>query len=233
MGEANSITVSGVGHIPFPSGHRFQNLTGMRFCRLLVEAFAGQTRSGSCRWQCLCECGNRKTIDAGTLKKGEARSCGCLQRELVAARSRTHGHRKLPEYPIWVGIITRCENKGDKSYARYGARGIKICRRWRESFEAFFQDMGPRPSPRHSIDRIDNGGNYEPGNCRWATTIEQGRNKATNRVLTMDGRSQPLSAWAEEFDVSYTMVHDRLNKGWDLRNALTTAPTPIGKRRWK
>ncbi len=120
-------------------------------------------------------------------------------------------------------MLTRCENPRCEAYPRYGGRGIEVCKRW-QTFENFLADMGPRPSADHSIDRIENDGNYEPGNCRWATDAEQNQNTRSNRLLTYAGRTQPLSVWAREFGIRRETVRERLKAGWDVERALTVAP---------
>ncbi len=129
------------------------------------------------------------------------------------AASQTHGLSGLPEYGIWVNMRLRCGSPRNKSFDNYGGRGIRVCDRWLESFEAFLGDMGRRPSPKHSIDRIDVNGNYEPGNCRWATRTEQGRNRRNNTRVTFDGREQTISEWAQERGISEGTISARLRHG--------------------
>lgn len=121
----------------------------------------------------------------GSLRSGHTQSCGCYFLEVCHERNLTHGAtregRFSPEYQSWVGMIARCENPRKQHWAHYGGRGIRVCARWRKSFEAFFADMGRKPAPNHSIDRIDVDGNYEPGNCRWATQAEQIKNRRPRR----------------------------------------------------
>jgi hypothetical protein len=140
------------------------------------------------------------------------------------ARS-THRMSRSPEYRIWVDMRRRCEKPSVKGFAHYGARGIKVCERW-QTFVFFFEDMGPRPSNRHSVERIDNNGNYEPGNCRWATQTEQGNNRRTNRLVTYRGRTITL---ADAIRAAGSVVRKdtarlRLLRGWSAEAAVETPP---------
>ena len=145
-------------------------------------------------WVCQCDCGQATTVVAHHLISGNTTSCGCHGRNGL---HRTHGLSKTaPEYLTWGRMIQRCTNQRHPKYPRYGGRGITVCERWR-SFENFYADMGARPSPLHSIDRIDNDGNYEPGNCRWATPKQQVRNRSNTRMLTIDGVTLPQAEWSD------------------------------------
>ncbi len=156
------------------------DLSGQKFGRLFVEKFSHVDRCSY--WDCRCDCGVSKKVSLANLTSGEVRSCGCLARErqsIAGKKSRKHGEAiaLTSEYAIWKSMKARCSNRKLKSWKRYGAMGIKVCERWRSSFEDFLADMGRRPSSKHSIDRYPNPyGNYEPGNCRWATSIEQRHN---------------------------------------------------------
>jgi len=164
--------------------------SGRTFGKLVaINRVESDTRGQAC-WRCLCACGTYAVVPAARLLSGGARSCGCARREMLAqgrARLR-HGHarkgRASAEYRIWTGLHTRCFNPKAQNYRHYGGRGITICARW-ESFENFLADMGPRPTPLHSIERKNNDGNYEPDNCAWATQSEQCKNRR-RRVTSGD-----------------------------------------------
>jgi hypothetical protein len=128
---------------------------------------------------------------------------------------------KTPIAAVWRAMIARCHNEKNGAYYRYGGRGIQVCQRWRESFEAFLADMGPRPSPKHQIDRINNDGNYEPGNCRWATVIVNSRNRSDNNRLTFNGETKTLAEWSEITGIPYGTLWKRLKDGWTAERALT------------
>lgn len=179
---------------------RVIDLRGRRFGRLVVRRFS-HTRIRRAYWECVCDCGNVTIVRAGDLNSERTKSCGCLHLEILKARtgkkcpSYIHGHAihgaTSSEYRSWFAMIQRCEYKKNIGYKYYGGRGITICRRWRHSFPNFLEDMGSKPTTKHSLDRIDNEGNYEPGNCRWATAKEQALNrrkpKCLPRIWTQDG----------------------------------------------
>lgn len=159
------------------------NLMGKKFGRLQVVAsyhFRNNTVS-RIMWVCQCSCGNSVETLANGLTSNHTRSCGCLKRDLFIQRSTKHGMSKFPEYYIWKAMKNRCYNPKDKRFKNYGGRGIKICDRWLFNFENFFSDMGNKPNGL-SIERINNNGNYEPNNCKWATIIEQANNRSNNHV---------------------------------------------------
>jgi hypothetical protein len=212
-----------------PSKHNKRiDITGERFGRLV--ALSAHSYGKQTRWNCVCDCGERRVVLLSQLRDGKTQSCGCLHIERVKA-ARTHGMASSPEYTVWRSMLDRCRNPNGATYARYGGRGIAVCARWQGSFEAFYADMGPRPSPEHSIDRIDNSGNYEPGNCRWATHTEQALNKRNNRFIEWNGARLTVTQWAGRIGVSQSALSHRLSRGEDPCAALSALSRYVARRR--
>ena len=175
------------------------------------------------RYKCKCDCGNESVVMLTNLRSGATTSCGCIKAKRLqqqAAASVTHGMTKTRTHYSWLRMKDRCLNPNATSYHRYGGRGISICDKWMNSFEAFLSDMGECPDGM-TIDRIDSNGNYEPGNCRWATAKEQARNRNSNHTVTHDGRTQCVAAWAEELGTQSYVIQDRLRRGYSIEAALT------------
>lgn len=203
------------------------DITGQRFGRLVVVGRAGTNADRKATWRCRCDCGNDIVVCGKDMRVGDTNSCGCLAAEKFGAVITKHGGVSTPEYRVYSHMIGRCSNPGDTAFRNYGGRGISVCDRWRESFAHFLADMGPRPSPAHSIDRIDNDGHYEPSNCRWALMQEQARNKQNTVYLEHDGRRLPLPAWAEMAGLPPNVLRSRIRNGWPVERALTAAyPAP-------
>lgn len=203
--------------------NRFTDMLGRRFGRLVVTRYAG-IRKRNRSWECVCDCGNTTVVLGTLLRNGKTRSCGCLQ--IIAATK--HGMRYVPEYRIWKHMRGRCLCPSDKSFDRYGGRDISICQRWYDSFENFYADMGPRPSPKHSIDRIDNMSGYSPENCRWATAATQANNRRSNHLITYNGQTRTITEWEQVTGIKSATLRKRLKLGWTIQRTLTM---PIRERR--
>lgn len=198
------------------------DLTGQKFGRLTVLNFA-EIKKRKAHWLCRCDCGNERIVRSANLRNGNTQSCGCLQKEKTGATSRSHGRSKTPEFTAWLGAKVRCYNPKYYLFRRYGGRGIKVCDKWLNSFEAFYADMGPKPSPKHSLDRHpDRDGNYEPENCRWATGSEQARNRSDTLMVEVAGVNIPLATLAEMIGISSVTIRARLALGWTVEKALQT-----------
>lgn len=206
-------------------GNRFKDITGLVVGRLTVVRFSGMKPRAM--WLCRCECGKECEVATKYLTSERTVSCGCFRAEKSAERSKTHGKTNTPEHIIWKHIRQRCTNENDKSFDRYGGRGIRMCQRWMESFEAFLEDMGERPSPYHSIERKDNDGNYEPLNCIWATKSVQSMNTRRTMRVEYRGETHKLLELCVSRGISNAVVRWRLKRGWTVEQAIET---PIGQK---
>lgn len=159
---------------------------GDKYGRLTITSLLKEEGKKYIVCDCLCVCGSRKRVASYNLRSGHTVSCGCYRVETTVSRNKTHGLRGHHLYGVWSGMVNRCTNSKYIYYKDYGGRGIKVCDKWLHSFENFYEDMGDRPSPQHSIDRIDNNGDYTPDNCRWATKTEQSTNRRSSRLTKSD-----------------------------------------------
>lgn len=207
------------------------DLTGQRYGRLMAVASTDSRQARNFIWRFRCDCGNEVDRPSGEVRRGGVASCGCLRTEMKADQMRsssadynkarsTHGMAATPTFVSWDSMKQRCLNGNRKSYADYGGRGIVICPRWLESFDNFVADMGERPSGT-TLERDKVNGNYEPGNCRWATPKEQGNNRRNNRMVTHDGIALTVKQWAERVGICSKALTYRLNNGWSVAEALT------------
>lgn len=155
------------------------DITNQKFGKLTAISF-DYTKNNQSYWKCLCECGNGKTIRLGDLRGNYTKSCGCLHKERASKASKTHGLTNSTEYRIWQAIKTRCLNPNSNQYKDYGGRNITISENWKDNFEQFLNDMGKRPSTKHTIDRINNNLGYYKENCKWSTYKQQNNNKRSN-----------------------------------------------------
>lgn len=192
------------------------SLDGLEFGRWKVLRLSHKNKYGEKYWLCQCACGTIKTVVAASLTKGTSISCGCYKNEFHT----THGKHAENIYDTWSQMKARCENPNHAWYYRYGGRGITVCEEWSKSFVNFYQAMGDKPDGL-SLDRIDNNGNYEPGNCRWSSQKEQIRNREISKYIEFNGVSKPLAQWAEEYGIKRKKLAYRLKQGWDIKDALT------------
>lgn len=198
-------------------GH-IDSIVGQRFGRLVVESLAFVEVYSY--WNCRCDCGNSVIVRRNGLTTGNTQSCGCLWVESKVI----HGERNNDLYATWSSMKRRCDNPKDKKYKDYGGRGIKVCERWYD-FKNFLEDMRPRPTNKHQLDRIDVNGPYSPENCRWATAKENMRNKRDNRYITYQGVKKTLVEWSEITGLGSGLIARRLDDGWSVKQALLT---PVG-----
>lgn len=189
--------------------------SGQRYGQLVAIEFVERKNSGS-YWRFRCDCGQMTVSKAAMVRRGQAKSCGCLHAKVlhlagIKSKSR-RGMGGSPEYGAWRSMIDRCTNPDNDKFKNYGGRGIEVCERWKE-FDNFLSDMEPRPSPQHSLDRTNNDGNYEPDNCRWATKKEQSNNRRNTIVVSRNGQQEPLGEAATNLGVNYYTLWSRLQRG--------------------
>ncbi len=170
---------------------------------------------------CKCACGTLHTVQRSALIGGRTNSCGCASKKLQSLKRTKHGCVDSKEYRAWVALKQRCSNPLNPGYVNYGGRGITICPRWETSFEAFLEDMGLAPTEQHSLDRINVNGNYEPLNCRWATSIVQAYNRRNTTYLTWQGETKPAKQWASLLGINYATIRSRMRLGWSIDRILT------------
>jgi hypothetical protein len=215
-------------------GANTKNLTGMRFGHLTAVYIAGRAKRRNITWMCRCDCGAEHVTVAVYLLVGDTQSCRSCGYARVARAKTRHGgcinRRRGPEMAVFQSMIDRCETESNPAYHRYGGRGIRVAPEWRHDFGAFIAHIGKRPTPQHQLDRINNDGNYEPGNVRWATRIQNANNKSNNIHLTWDGRTQTLPDWAREMGLNVATLDNRYRAGWPIERMLTTPPR--FNRRW-
>ena len=203
------------------------DLTGQIFGDLTAVNPTEDRRHGNVVWVCLCVCGNFSKVDSNRLRFGITQSCGCRKSRVTIARNiaRTkHGHGKTynqsPTYRVWKGMIVRCEDPKHQNYKHYSSMGITVDPRWRGSFETFLADMGERPAGM-TLDRKESTKGYRPDNCRWATILEQNKNRTSNVLLTLNGETLILTDWARKLGCKVSALRMRLFKGWSVERALT------------
>lgn len=213
-----------------------RNLVGLKFGRLLaigpIERKKSSTGGKRIIWLCECQCGNTAQVSDVCLRFNGTKSCGCAVKDHAlrnAKRLTKHGLYKSPEYETWKRMRRRCNDTTSPEYKNYGGRGIRVCDEWQNDFRAFFEAIGPRPTPLHTLDRKNNNRGYEPGNVRWATRREQGNNRRTTRLINIGGMEKSVSDWCRHFQVvSRDVAFGRMRTGWDPVSAMTL---PLGMKK--
>lgn len=200
-------------------------MTGQKFGMWTILSLRSKS-SKVTLWDCQCECGKKVAVRSGNLRNGASTSCGCESLKRLLKSRITHGETRggiqTSEYQCWVAMKQRVFNKNHVGYKNYGGRGIAICERWLNSFEDFIADMGRRPTPKHSIERVENDGNYEPSNCVWGTKAEQINNTRSNNRVTVGSVTLTVSQWAKRSGLKRTTISGRMRMGWSKETAVTT-----------
>jgi len=198
---------------------------GVRYGMLTVvslerRVFRSSRQGYANYWKCLCDCGNETQVHQSNLVSGNTKSCGCKSSRLtIGDRVTTHGMSETPTYTSWRAMKDRCYQPSHKEYKRYGAVGISVCKRWRDSFENFFADMGERPDGC-TLERVNGKKNYSPSNCIWATKEQQANNRKNNRLIEFGGEVMTLAQWSTKTGIPAATIARRIDRGWDVERAL-------------
>lgn len=203
------------------------DLTGMQFGRLLAIKPDPRFKGKGVKWECQCSCGNITSVLCRSLRAGYTKSCGCQKIDSAT----THGMSKTKEFETWSSMVYRCTRPAHQAYLRYGGRGITVCQEWLDDFMNFYRDMGPLPTPKHTLERIDNDRGYCKENCRWATMMEQNANRSSNVKITHDGVTLHKSGWARRLGVPVSTFDNWMRRGMTMEEAIARASTLESKRR--
>jgi hypothetical protein len=196
-------------------------LIGRRFGKLVVQdRHLYNDKHNKTLWNCICDCGKQATIVGSNLTSGHTTSCGCYRKDKIIESNFSHGMCEIPEYGIWANMIQRSTNSNTPNYSDYGGRGITVCDRWLNSFEAFYEDMGPRPSPNHSIDREENDKGYYKDNCRWATPTEQANNKRNNVRYKLNETDLTHAEISRKYSIHVETLRRRIKVGIPIEQAV-------------
>ena len=191
--------------LPTPVGERFGRYV------VLDEA---KSNNGKTKYLCKCDCGNIRAVYRANLIRRPNGSCGCISKERISKLNLKHGLSNTPEHNIWMTMKERCYNPKNHKYPIYGGKGIIVCTQWLNDFSRFIKDMGPRPSVKHSIDRIKVTGNYEPSNCKWSTATEQARNRTNNHIIETPWGTITIAEAAEKAGIKQATLSKRILKGF-------------------
>lgn len=202
-------------------GQKAIDLTGQSFSSWTVIG-RGETKGTHVYWWCKCECGTEKGVPSDRLRNGQSKSCGCLRSKHKSESLTTHGRTKTPEYRAWIDMRRRCNNPKAQQFEQYGGRGINVCERWND-FNNFFVDVGERPTSKHTIERIDVNGHYEPDNCKWATWYEQSHNRRARGNSGQNGVCFKNNKWCADIRVKGKRIH--LGYFDDIQDAIDARKT--------
>lgn len=223
----------GKNHVK-PNRGNFKDIEGQRFGRWIVVEYCGiMPNSSVSAWKCRCDCGTIKIIKAASLQSGRSQSCGCRHKEIVAAvgRSRAGLRKRHPvEYACWNQMLQRCHNPNNPTYERYGAKGIRVCARWRRGFEEFFKDMGSKPTPEHTLDRIKSDQDYKPVNCQWLHKSLQARNRLYVKRYTINGEKLCIPEISKKYNIKERTIYWRIKKGWSMDRVVGIDPKTYHSR---
>lgn len=200
------------------------DLTGKKFARLNVTGNFILTKQGRRKWECRCDCGKTTWVVTNNLLSGKTKSCGCWNEEVKSKTHTKHGMSHSRIYRIWSNMKARCETKTNKAYGLYGGRGISVCAEWEEFIPFRDWALSNGYQDNLTLDRMDNDGNYEPGNCRWATPKEQGNNTRCCHYITYNGETKTVRGWEEALGYSRGIIHSRLKSGWSVERAIEEKP---------
>lgn len=214
-------------------------MTNKKYGRLKMLSRSKTAKNGHIIWLCLCDCGRRVEVNGYHLRSGKTKSCGCLKREIASLTCRKykfkHGHCKRGEtshiYRVWTNMLNRCNNPKSQDYKNYGGRGITVCKSWHK-FEHFLTDIEEPPTNKHQLDRINNDGNYNPNNCRWATKQQQMRNTSRNRWINFNDKILCSAEWETQTGIPSSAIRKRLKRGWSIEETLTI-PIRAKVAKWK
>ncbi|HUH57102.1 MAG TPA: hypothetical protein VL020_01120, partial [Pseudomonadales bacterium] len=195
------------------------DITGKRYSRLVALEKVSPFGSENPKWLFECDCGEKKIINRSSVSCGRTKSCGCYGRDEIKHRKTTHNMSRTKIYRTWSDMLTRCYNKKYIDSHRYLGRGIKVCQEWLQ-FENFYKDMGDIPTPKHTLDRIDNDGDYEPDNCRWASYTEQARNKSNTRYVTLYGEKMPWAEACDRYSINLSSLNSKVRRGIEPNEAV-------------
>jgi|CXWL01.1.fsa_nt_gi hypothetical protein len=195
------------------------DVSGQTFHRLTVIEIDSRNKYGHVMWRCKCICGKIVIASGILIRRGGVKSCGCWRREGKSKGNWKHGTAKEKWYSVWHGMMDRCYNPNHPAYKNYGKRGIKVCFRWHDP-RTFFKDMGYKPEPGLSIERVDNNLGYSPENCRWSTFMEQGKNRRNNHLIAYNSEVRHLSEWARIYHLSNSTLSYRIKSNWTIKRAL-------------